>query len=481
MKKIIYIIMAAMIFAACKDPNVGPDDDQNPVDDAGYIQFESPAVGQKSSFLHFYAKGYYESTPTPITYTRDTIHWEITKQIDRTTFEITERLVGDYFGEESINRQLRTITLIKDSDKVLLVTDRTTSSPLLGYKDSIELSLGNTQEVPYFMDWRIGELVNTAAYTGYVSGYKVNDKEYDKLDVYYDFTPTHYDGLGLLFAYNSGYGMVRHYAMNPWLGEANGFDLIRINTTPNSLVGTDWRLKSVVYNDGSVKSIEEIFWGDKNILKDPDFTLFVKSETEVSGFAGCNEYGGMYKLNKENIEFADIFSTKVYCNFTDEYQAILTNSTTYSSDGETLIINSSYNNVKSLVFERVSRIVEEFPLLDTKWKLSAVHYPKGEIIPLERVLGENGSNPSYNEFVLEFMEDNLLSGFSGCNTFGGEYKVESSKIVIKAGNITQMACKFSEDYGKILNNSTKFTADQQRLIIYTELDGYVALEFDRIR
>ena len=136
-----------MIFAACKDPNIGPGDEQEPVEDAGYIKFDSPAVGQKSSFVHFYAKDYWEATPSPISYTRDTIYWEITKLIDRNTFEITERLSGQYFGDEAYNRQLRIITLIKEEDKVLLVTESTTSSPLLGYKDTVSLPLGNAKNV----------------------------------------------------------------------------------------------------------------------------------------------------------------------------------------------------------------------------------------------------------------------------------------------------------------------------------------------
>ena len=480
MRKLLYLMMAVMIITACKDPNVGPDDDQNPVDDAGYIQFESPAVGQKSSFVHFYAKGYWEATPSPISYTRDTIHWEITKQIDRNTFEITERLSGDYFGDDAYNRQLRVITLIKEANKVHLATDRTTSSPMLGYGDTVSLTLGNSNQVP-FVDWRVGKLNNTEAYFGYVSDYKVKEKEYDRLDISSDFTPTYFDGMGLLFAYNANYGLVRHYGMNPWLGDVNGFDLIRNNTKPNSLVGSEWRLKNVVYNDGSVKSIEEIFWGDKINKKDPNFTLIIKSETEVFGFAGCNDFGGEYSLSNDTITIKNVISTLVYCPFTGEYLSVLSNSTKYSSNGETLIINSNYGNVNSLVFERKANIVEEFPLENTKWRLRNVYYPNGDIVPIEKVIGSNGSNTQFNQFFLDFKEDNILSGFSGCNTYGGYYKIENSKIEINAGSITEVGCKFSADFDKILNNSTKFMADPQKLVIYSSLDAYKALEFERTR
>ncbi|MER3328777.1 MAG: META domain-containing protein, partial [Candidatus Kapaibacterium sp.] len=167
---------------------------------------------------------------------------------------------------------------------------------MLGYRDTLELSLKNSDEIQY-TDWRITENNSSQPFYGYMNNYKVNDKRYDRLDVYSDFTPTYYDGPGLVFVYNSNYGLVRHYAMNPWLGDVNGFDLVRNNPKPNSLVGSDWRLKSVVYNDGSVKSIEEIYWGDNTIKKDPNFTLMIKSETEVFGSAGCNEFGGQYTLD----------------------------------------------------------------------------------------------------------------------------------------------------------------------------------------
>lgn len=472
-------MMAAMIFAACKDPNTGPG---TPQEDAGFIQFESPAVGQKSSFLHFNAKGYYEPTPTPISYTRDTIHWEVTKKIDRNTYEITERLVGDYFGDAAINRVMRYITLIKETDRVLLVTDRNTSSPLLGYRDTLSLPLGNAIDVP-FMDWRVGEMNSTAAYDGYVSGYKVKDKEYEKLDVYSDFTPTHYDGFGLLFAYNSGYGMVRHYGMNPWGGDVNGFDLItdmkKRTDALTDLAGTKWRLKNVSYKDGRVKSIKEVLNGMPHAER---FIAEFQDNNLISGLSGCNTYAAEYEIDGVNISIDDWNSTKVLCTFGAAYYEIMLNSTTFSATEGNLIINSDYEEYSGLEFERVTDILpHNVELIGTKWKLRAVHYPKGNIVPIDRVLGENGSNNAFNQFVLEFMEDDILSGFSGCNTFGGTYKLSQPEIKMEVGNITQMACEFSNEYSKILNAANTLTADPNKLTIYTRLDGYVALEYDRVR
>ncbi len=348
----------------------------------------------------------------------------------------------------------------------------------MGYNDTLELALGNDKEYP-FVGWKIGDKNYTEPYFGYVSNYKVKDKVYDKLDFYSNFTPTYLDGMGMVFAYNAKYGMVRHYDVDPRGGDISGFDLIRHNPKPNSLVGSEWRLRNIVYNDGSVKSIEEVFWGEKDRLKDPNFTLNIKSETEVQGYSGCNTYGGEYSLSNDTIRISNLYSTKVYCTFSNEYQSILTESTTYSSNGESLIINTSYGNVKSLVFERITNIVEEFPLVDTEWLLYKVHYNNGDIVKLVDLLGNDANNPAFNNFALEFMPYNQLGGFSGCNTFGGEYKLEKSKIDINAASITEVGCKFSDEYGKILSNSTKFTANNRELIIHSIYADYKALEFYR--
>lgn len=478
MRALVYLFISVLILSACKDPNLGPYEEEVPKEDNGYIQFDSPAVGQQSSYVHFLASGYWGSSQSPISYTRDTIYWEVTKKIDANTFEITEKLSSNFFNIDELNKGAKIITLIKNANMVLLVGDKSASSRLMGYNDTLELTLGNDKEYP-FVDWIIGDKSKTEPYSGYVSDYKVKDKVYDRLDFYSNFTPTYLDGTGMVFAYNTKYGMVRYYDVEPRGGDISGFDLIRHNPNAKSLVNSEWRLRNIVYNDGSVKSIEEVFWGDKDRLQDPNFTLNIKSETEVSGFSGCNTYGGEYNLSNDTIRILNMYTTEVYCTFSNEYQSILAESTTYSSNGESLIINTSYGNVKSLVFDRVTNIVEEFPLVNTDWILYKVYYNNGDIVKLGDILGDDANNPAFNNFTLEFMPLNQLGGYSGCNTFGGEYKVEKSKIDINAASITKVGCKFSDEYGKILSNSTKFMAESRKLVIYSIYNDYKALEFSR--
>lgn len=462
-----------MLFAACKDPNTGPGE---PQEDAGYIQFESPAVGQKSSFVHFYAKGYWEETPSTLTYTRDTIHWEITKQIDRNTYQITERLSGELFGDLATNRELRILTLTKKDKSILITSGRSLSSPLVGYNDSLVLKLNNDIQYP-FTDWRIGEITSTAAYDGYVIDYKIKDKQYNKLDVYSDFTPTHRDGTGLMFAYNGKYGLVRYYGMNPWLGDVSGFDLIRDLKKPTDelkeLNGTKWRLKNVFYKDGSVKSVKDASYDSPFA---DQFIAEFKDNNTIEGYSGCNTYGGTYNIDGNKITINAGSLTEAYCGFGAIYDKIMRNSTIYNAKEGTLTIYSDYEEYSGLEFERVYE-PEVFQLEGTEWVLYNVHYNNGDIVPIGRILGTNSTNPAFSQFELKFMENNLLGGFSGCNTFGGEYIIDKNKIKIEAGSITEVGCKFSDEYGKILSASTTYSADRNRLIIYSSYERYKALEF----
>lgn len=475
MRKIIYLLFALIVLSACKDPDIGPDDKQNPVDDAGYIRFDSPAVGQKSSFVHFVANGYWEKTPSPINYTRDTIHWEITKQVSKYTFEITERLAGDYFGEDAGNRPPCIIRLNIATDGVILTTNKITSSPLLGYRDTVELALNTDKQYP-FTDWRIGDNSDTSPYFGYVSNYNAKNNNYGRLDVYSDFTPTHYDGAGLLFAYNTEYGMVRHYGMNPWLGDISGFDLIRDFRKPNDklldLGGTKWQLKNVIYKNGSVKSIKEI---------NPDVTYHIAFEEDktITGVSGCNDYGGTFAAEGNKISINATSIALVVCpGLADDFDKIMSSTTTFDATESTLILNSDYKEYSGLEYERVYER-EEFLIENSEWVLSKVHYSYGDIVPIGKLLGGDGSNTDFGYFELKFLDNNQLDGFSGCNTFSGTYKTDTNRIVIKASNTTKVSCNFSNEYAEILNNSTSYTIDKTRLVIYATSGEYKALEFSR--
>lgn len=71
----------------------------------------------------------------------------------------------------------------------------------------------------------------------------------------------------------------------------------------DSLADTSWKLAS--YNSPS---------GYQEALAGTDVTLNFDNESGLGGSAGCNSYGGDYKVSgKSGVEIDDVFRTLMYC------------------------------------------------------------------------------------------------------------------------------------------------------------------------
>lgn len=478
MKKLLILITIIIGLSACKDPGVGPGDGK-PVSDAGIIKFESPAVGQKSVYVHFLAKGYWD-TPSPINYTKDTITWEIVKQIDQNTFLIQETLKGLFFQNYPQSQQY---TLVKNGGKILIFGDNGQTSPLLGNKDSVLLSLNNGVVIAY-KDWRIGDNFSSNEFRGYIRNYLGLGNEYDRLDIFADLTPMTYDGAGLVYIYNGKYGLVRSYFINPWIGEVNGFDLVVKPTddkdNPFELEGTKWRLKNVYYKDGTVKEIGELAKGSNNPRAAENFKIFFMKNNEVLGMAGCKNFKGEYKAQESSLTMnitPDI--TTVYCEFGEEYVASLNKSISYRVDDNRMTIKVDNNDIVALEFENMNDKPDANPLIDTKWRLRALQTANGLIVPIEEILKLKPNETNFGVFSLNFNGSGQISGFSGCNSFSGKYEAEDSEIDIEVGFTTKVLCKFSTEYQELLGETGKYTITGNRLLLYVDGNHYQSLVFEK--
>lgn len=484
MKKIIYLTLILVALVSCKDPNIGPGDGK-PLDNAGYIQFESPAVGQKNVYVHFYAKAYWEPTPSPIAYTSDTITWEIIKQTDRNTFIIQEKLSGLFFGTDASDNQVRQYTLVKNADNVQIVAQNHISSHLMGFKDTLTLTLKNSMETNY-TNWRIENTTNSGKLSGYVSNYNVKGMSYDKLDFYSDLSPMSYDGIGLVYVYNGDFGLVRSYYINPWVGEVNGFDLVRDikrqSTTNVDLTNTHWKLKNVIFKDGTIKNIRELSNDAANPNMESNFNINFNPNSDVNGEASCNNYRGEYSTDKSNITIKITGPiTQIWCPFSNDYIETLNTAYSFKSDGDGLIINVDNQLYSGFEYDRVrDDSPVETALGNTKWKLRNLQKANGDIVPIEKILNNTPNDQNFNIFNLNFADNKNLSGFSGCNTFVGIYKTEGKGLHIEIHTSTEVACKFSADYQYLLNQSKAYTADKNRLIVYIDSDNFKSMEFDRM-
>jgi len=90
------------------------------------------------------------------------------------------------------------------------------------------------------------------------------------------------------------------------------------------------------------------------------------------------------------------------------------------------------------------------------------------------------------ETKLTFGTDGTLSGNLGCNTMGGDYKVNNQNIVFGSTYATEMACEeprmSQEGFAfQVLQGTTGFTvngdtltitsADDQNMLTFTEISG----------
>lgn len=108
-------------------------------------------------------------------------------------------------------------------------------------------------------------------------------------------------------------------------------------SSPESLQGR-WQLVSHGPASGQAAAAEDI---DAFIEFGPD--------GQLSGNVGCNGFGGDYQIEGNTISFGAIISTKMFCEGPVGEQeattlAVLSESATFSLDGDTLTITSADGN-----------------------------------------------------------------------------------------------------------------------------------------
>ena len=62
--------------------------------------------------------------------------------------------------------------------------------------------------------------------TGFISNHTQFDRQYERLNAMFDWTPTYVDGPGHFTAYSEAAGIVRAFTLNPWTGSVVGWDLM---------------------------------------------------------------------------------------------------------------------------------------------------------------------------------------------------------------------------------------------------------------
>lgn len=468
MKKIALILALLIVAIGCKDPKLGPDDDKNPTTELNQISFDSPSVGQKSVYVHFVGFNVWSNTQKDLEYTNDTLTLEITNQIDENTFEITETVKGSYF--DRYDKKQNSFTMKVQQDSVSFIGEDYYGSILFSLQEPT-LKPNSRMELSH-NGWLISPNTTYKNLDGYLFDYKVGDTTFSGINAHVNYEPMTYDGGGLAVAYNYQLGVVRSYVINPWTAQADGFDLVKtINNekTRTDFVDTKWELVSATTVDGKVKTAKE--------LEAIEYSLYFINETDIS-LDIVNKAKGVYKIedNKIKIDFVGSI-TEIGAPF-QELLNILAETKSYSATTNKLIIYSDNNEYSSVEFRLVSPNSDVLALSKNNWKLTNLVLSDRSVVKLDDYIDRNSS---MNNFTLKFLRNIYYEGFSGCNTYGGKYEVSNTKLEMFGGNMTEVACQFSQEYNDILNKSHSYNLIDGTLNIYTNHPNVKALIFVPIR
>ena len=218
----------------------------------------------------------------------------------------------------------------------------------------------------------------------------------------------------------------------------------------NGITESYWKLETL---EG--KTISTLQENEKEI----GFTLNEK-ENRITGFAGCNNFFGTYKLEAgDRISFSSLGATKMACPSSafneNKFLEIFGLADNYRITGDRLELNVG-RRAPLATFKRVAKNNE--PITEKYWKLKTL---EGKDVKMVK----NQEKEIY--FMLK-TDENRVTGFAGCNTILGSYKLEKgNRIRFSNMGSTMMACPdvdFNEsEFLKIFELADNYTINGDEL------------------
>ena len=197
-------------------------------------------------------------------------------------------------------------------------------------------------------------------------------------------------------------------------GAANQVLVYTIGQVP--LTGTHWSL---------------VTYGDPSSPQKPPagmvITAIFADDGVLSGFSGCNQYAGSYKVQNGSLVIGPLATTQKMCptdtmKVEQAYLAALGTAGQFSIAGQALTV--AYNGGEA-TFSSAS-----LPLEATTWTLAQLY---DQSIP-----AETGITAIF--IPAEAPNTGVISGFGGCNTYNAGYTLDGNKITVSPVATTMMAC-----------------------------------------
>jgi heat shock protein HslJ len=193
---------------------------------------------------------------------------------------------------------------------------------------------------------------------------------------------------------------------------------------------------------GSVSGLTGVAWSldsylDENdtlvpILPGTEVTAAFGPDGKVTGSAGCNGYGGDYRLDGTALSISSLVQTLKLCTEPEgimdqeaRFMELLGSATGYRLENDRLILTDA-EGATVLVF------TEKMPvaLPGSSWRLASIVDENGTMTPV--LAGTS--------VTLAFDADGRLGGSAGCNSYGADYTVDGVNLRIEPPIRTEMYC-----------------------------------------
>lgn len=225
------------------------------------------------------------------------------------------------------------------------------------------------------------------------------------------------------------------------------------NVTASGLEGVNWHLDSYLSREGETVCV----------LPNTQVTALFESG-RIAGNAGCNNYGGQYVTDGNNLTIGDVVSTLMFCgeNVSDQesnYLANLQSAKSYNVSSNMLRIADS-NGTVVLTYS----VVQPVSLVGTEWNMLSYNNGRGGLV----------SALADTKITALFSKEGELTGSAGCNRYSTSYEVTDSAIEIFPAATTRMYCSIPEG---VMEQESEYLAALQSAGSY-EIQGKELVLFD---
>ncbi len=225
--------------------------------------------------------------------------------------------------------------------------------------------------------------------------------------------------------------------------------------TATGLTGTSWTLDSYLAGNGTLVPV----------LPETEISARFDDDGKVTGSAGCNGYGGDYRLDGTALSVSSVAQTLKLCTEPEgimEQEArfidLLGSSAGYRIENDRLVITDA-EGTEVLFFVKGAAPAA---LAGTSWTLSSLAGDDGTLTPVL-----DGTT-----VTATFSVDGNVGGSAGCNHYGAGYHLDGAGLTIEPAIRTEMYC--SEPPG-VMDQEDRYLAHLTEVASYRMEDGLLTL------